>query len=149
MHVSLLTDDYLRTAGKYNRIFVGRSMEAPAVFKHGGKYYLIASGCTAWEPNAARSAVADSPMGPWTELGNPCTGEDAQTTFHSQSTFVLPIHDESGRLMFIADRWNPKDLPASRYLWLPLEFGAEEEPVIRLSSRVASVDPITSPTATR
>src|ERR1700744_5232312 len=51
MHVALLSDDYLRLAGEYRRIFIGRSMEAPAVFKHDGKYYLIASGCTAWAPN--------------------------------------------------------------------------------------------------
>ena len=91
MHVSRLTDDYLRPSGEYARILVGRSMEAPAVFKRGAKYYLIASGCTAWAPNAARAAVADNLFGPWTELGNPCRGEDADKTFHSQSTFVLPV----------------------------------------------------------
>ena len=73
MHVSLLTDDYLKPVGKIRPHFCGRSMEAPAVFKRGGKYYLIASGCTGWKPNAARSAVADHLFGPWTELGNPCT----------------------------------------------------------------------------
>jgi hypothetical protein len=38
LHVSLLTDDYLRPAGRYVRLFVGRSMEAPAVFKRNGRY---------------------------------------------------------------------------------------------------------------
>ena len=91
MHVSLLTEDYLRPAGKYARIFVGRSTEAPAVFKRGGKYYLIGSGCTGWEPNAARLAVADHIFGPWTELGNPCRGADSEKTYFCQSTFVLPV----------------------------------------------------------
>jgi hypothetical protein len=129
MHVSQLTPDYLHTAGKWNRIFIGRSMEAPAVFKHGGKYYLIASGCTAWAPNAARSAVADHPLGPWTELGNPCLGEDAAATFHSQSTYVLPVAG-SDKFIFMADRWKQWDLPDSRYIWLPVEFAADGKPTL-------------------
>lgn len=131
MHVSLLTDDYLRPAGKYRRIFVSRSMEAPTVFKHAGKYYLIASGCSAWAPNAARSAVADNIFGPWTELGNPCVGTDADKTFHSQSTFVIPVQGRDDTFIFMADRWNQWDLPDSRYIWLPLEFSADGRPLLR------------------
>jgi hypothetical protein len=130
MHVSLLTDDYLRPAGKYWRIFVGRNMEAPTVFKHAGKYYLIASGCSAWNPNAARSAVADNIFGPWTELGNPCVGTDADKTFHSQSTFVLNVAGQPEKFIFMADRWNQWNLPDSRYIWLPLEFSKDEKPLL-------------------
>lgn len=135
LHVSLLTPDYLRPAGRYRRIFVGRSMEAPAVFKRNGKYYLIASGCTAWDPNPARSAVADSPWGPWQELGNPCVGQDADTTFRSQSTFVLPVPGSEPAFIFMADRWNQWDLADSRYVWLPLEFTGEGKPVLRCRER--------------
>ncbi|MEY4387961.1 MAG: hypothetical protein RLY20_3244 [Verrucomicrobiota bacterium] len=122
MHVSLLTDDYLKPAGKYARIFIGRSMEAPAVFKRGGKYYLIASGCTAWEPNAARSAVADNIFGPWTELGNPCRGIEADKTFRGQSTFVLPVAGRPDSYIAMFDRWKQWDLRDSRYIWLPIQF---------------------------
>jgi Glycosyl hydrolases family 43 len=131
MHVSLLTDDYLRPAGEYNRIFMGRSMEAPAVFKHDGKYYLIASGCSAWAPNAARLAVADNILGPWTELGNPCVGPDADKTFHSQGTFILPVQGQKNAFVFMADRWKQWDLPDSRYVWLPVEFNEDGKPVLR------------------
>jgi len=124
MHVSLLTPDYHHTTGKYVRIFVDRSMEAPAVFKRGGKYYIIASGCTAWAPNAARLGVADSIMGPWRELSNPCVGNDADKTFFSQSAFVLPVQGRENFFVFVADRWNQWDLPESRYVWLPLEFSS-------------------------
>jgi hypothetical protein len=130
MHVSLLTDDYLRPANKYNRIFIGRSMEAPTVFKRDGKYYLIASGCTAWAPNSARLAVADNILGPWTELGNPCAGPDADKTFHSQSTFVLPVQGQKDAFIFMADRWKQWDLPDSRYVWLPVEFNEDGQPVL-------------------
>ncbi len=93
LQVSQLSDDYLRPAGTYSRILVGRFSEAPTVFKHEGKYFLITSGCTGWAPNAARLAVADSMAGPWKELGNPCVGPEdrTRTTFDSQSTFVLPV----------------------------------------------------------
>jgi hypothetical protein len=131
MHVSALTDDYLRTAGKYARILVGRSMEAPVVFKHQGKYCLIASGCTAWAPNAARAAVADSIFGPWKELGNPCVGKDSETTFQSQGTFVLPAPHAPGRFIFMADRWSQWDLAESRCIWLPLEFEQDGKPLVR------------------
>lgn len=131
MHVSLLSDDYLKHVGKYRRLFVGRSMEAPAVFKRNGKYYLIASGCTGWAPNAARSAVADSIWGPWTELGNPCEGPEAEVTFRAQSTYVLPVQCLRDTFIFMADRWNSTNLPDSRYIWLPLRFDADDKPKLR------------------
>ncbi|WP_205760965.1 glycoside hydrolase family 43 protein [Luteolibacter luteus] len=127
MHISELTDDYLGLTGKYARVFPGRMMEAPAVFKREGKYYIIASGCTAWAPNAARSAVADSIWGPWRELGNPCQGEKAETTFQSQGTYVLPYKEG---FVFLADRWNKDDLPDSRYVWLPIGFQGDK-PVLQ------------------
>lgn len=130
MHVSRLTDDYLKPSGEYARIFIGRSMEAPAVFKRGGKYYIIASGCTGWNPNPARSAVADHPFGPWSELGNPCRGEDAELTYHGQSTFVLPVQGKPDTYIFMADRWKQWNLADSRYLWLPLRFGDDGKPVV-------------------
>jgi hypothetical protein len=135
MHVSLLSPDYLRPAGKYRRIFIRRSLEAPAVFKSGGKYYLIASGCTGWKPNPAHAAVAKSPWGPWEELGNPWVGEEANESFRSQSTFVLPVPGGAPAFVFMADRWNQSDLPESRYLWLPLEFSAEGKPLLRYRQR--------------
>ncbi len=135
MHVSQLTEDYLRPAGKYARIFVGRSIEAPAVFKHKGRYYLIGSGCTGWDPNPAHSAVADSIFGPWKELGNPCRGEGAEITFGSQSTFVLPVAGKPGVFIALFDRWNKWDLADSRYIWLPLFIDANGHPIVTWRDR--------------
>ena len=73
MHINRLTEDYTKPDGKYVRRFVGMAREAPAVFKHGNKYYMLSSGCTGWDPNSAELAVADSIMGEWTVLGDPCT----------------------------------------------------------------------------
>ena len=84
--------------------------------------YVIASGCTGWAPNAARAAVADSIWGPWEELGNPAVGSDADLTFHSQSTYVLPVRGRPGAFIFMADRWRPEDAIDGRYIWLPILF---------------------------
>lgn len=135
MHVSLLTDDYLKPAGKYARIFVGRSTEAPAVFKRNGKYYLIGSGCTGWKPNAARLAVADNIFGPWTELGNPCQGNDADKTYFCQSAFVLPVAGKQNQFITIFDAWKQWDLADSRYVWLPLEFSPDGKPSLHWQGR--------------
>jgi arylsulfatase A-like enzyme len=122
LHISRLTDDYLAPAGDWVRVFPGRFMEAPALFKHEGRYWLIASGCTGWAPNAARSAVADSIWGPWTELGNPAVGVGADLTFRSQGTFVLPVRGRPGAFVFMADRWRPENAIDGRYVWLPVRF---------------------------
>jgi len=121
-YVSLLTDDYLKHSGKFARVFVKRRMEAQVVFKHANRYWFIGSDCTGWDPNPARCAVANSIWGPWTELGNPCRGPQAEDTFMAQSTFVIPVAGKPDVFIFMADRWNKSDLTDSRYVWLPLEF---------------------------
>lgn len=133
-YISLLTDDYLRHSGRFVRVFEKRRMEAQVLFKHAGRYWFLASGCTGWDPNPARSAVADSIWGPWTELGNPCRGPKAARTFGGQSTFVFPVAGKSNAYVFMADRWNKRHLPKSRYLWLPLQF-EEGRPVVRWAAQ--------------
>ena len=121
-YVSLLSDDWLMHTGKYVKLFAGQGLEAYCVFKRAGKYYLLASQCTGWDPNPARAAVAESLWGPWRELGNPCRGKDAETTFHSQGTFVFRVAGKPEAYIFMADRWDKTDLPNSRYVWLPIQF---------------------------
>lgn len=116
LHIAELSDDYLTHNGVYSRHFVGRFMEAPAIFKSKGRYYLIMSGCTGWAPNAARSAVADSIHGPWTELGNPCVGKGMNQTFGGQSTFALSL--PNGDVMIMFDLWRPQNAIDGRYMWL-------------------------------
>jgi hypothetical protein len=124
MRITRLSDDYLEATDQSVREFVGRSREAPAVFKHDGRYYCLTSGCTGWDPNAAEYAISTSIMGPWTVRGNPCIGPpgDVATTFRSQGTFVLPVQGRPGAYIFMADRWKPENLGDSRYVWLPLEI---------------------------
>lgn len=121
-HIAELTGDYLDHTGKYVRVFVNRYMEAPAVFKKDGLYYLMASDCTSWDPNAARSAVAPSIWGPWQELGNPCEGVDSELTFRSQSTYILPVQGFESAFIYIGDRWQPRNPIDGTYIFLPIDF---------------------------
>lgn len=126
--IAQLTSDYLSVRDVFTKQFSfprrSEGREAPALFKHEGTYYIITSGCTSWETNAAECAVASSPFGPWQVLGNPCTGRQAEYTFDSQGTFVLPVPGYEGAFLFLADRWNPSNLSDSRYVWLPLQMKA-------------------------
>jgi len=128
MHISLLSDDYLSPSGQYTQIFVDQWMEAPAICKRNGKYYFIGSGCTGWEPNAARAAIAESIWGPWTELPNPCVGVNndnglgPEKTFGGQSTFILHVQGLEDTFIAMFDMWCPEDAIDGRYLWLPIIF---------------------------
>ena len=130
LHISELDDEYTGFTGKYIRVLPTGHNEAPAIFKHKGKYYMITSGCTGWAPNAARLLVADAVMGDWQYIKNPCRGERAEITFDSQSTFILPVQGKKDAFIFMADRWNPDNAIDGRYIWLPLQFDDEGLPYL-------------------
>lgn len=123
-----LTDDYLDFTGRWTRVLPGGHNEAPAIVKAEGKYHMLASGCTGWAPNDARSYVADSIWGPWRAAGNPCRGRNAYNalgpdeTFGGQSTFILPVAGKPGVFVAMFDLWRPRNLIDSGYIWLPLTF---------------------------
>ncbi len=104
----------------WSRVLVRKMREAPAPFKVQDRYYMVTSGCTGWRPNPADYAVADKVLGPWQSKGNPCVGDEADTTFRTQSTCVFPVAGKPGCYIFMADRWTPRRLHDSRYIWLPL-----------------------------
>lgn len=132
LHISMLSDDYLRPAGRYVRVLPFGDNEAAAVFKHKGRYYLITSGLSGWAPNAARSAVADNILGPWLSLGNPVRGtpEQVATTFGGQSTFAFHAPCDPDQIILMFDVWRPKNPIDGRYVWLPVEWEGDK-PVVR------------------
>lgn len=138
--ISKLSDDYTTLAVDrdqavegvdFTRNFEGWSREAPAMFKYRDKYYIVNSGCTGWSPNAAKYAVADAPMGPWTDMGDPCTDWESDTTYHTQSTCVFPVDAANGKYIYMGDRWNAGDLSESRYVWIPVEFQPDNKIALR------------------
>ena len=134
MHVCLLSEDYLTPKANYNRITNANNREAPAIFKFNRKYYLITSGCTGWSPNPASYAVTKNLLGKWKQMGNPCKGIGANTTFQSQSTFVLPMPDKIDLFIFMADRWDKLNLEDSKYVWLLLKM-INNKPIIRMPKK--------------
>ena len=131
LNLAELTEDYLDYTGKYVRIAPGGQNEAPTIFKHGGTYWLITSGCTGWEPNEARMFKAESLWGPWEQLPSPFDGKDAEKSFHSQGTYIFKVEGTDDGYVFMADRWNPRSLKNSRHIWLPIRFKTNGTPVIR------------------
>lgn len=138
-----LTKDYLDYTGKYTMVAPGGQNEAPCIFKHGGKYWLICSGCTGWDPNEARMFVSDKILGPWKQLPSPFTGPNAsyrnfsaKKTFGAQGTYIMQVPaalSSSGKdeFVFMADIWNPRSLSQSLHLWLPISYDEAGTPVIR------------------
>lgn len=124
LQISQLDADFTAPAGHYARILVGKFNEAPAMFKAGGRYFLLTSGTTGWAPNPCRCFSADSIWGPWTYQENPCHGTEQQNkiTFDSQSTFVLPSSGRTAPFIFMADRWRPDNAIDGRYIWLPMRM---------------------------
>ena len=132
-----LSEDGLKPGGGY-AVMEGvlRAIEAPAMFKKDGRYYLLGSDSTGWRPNAARVFVADNLDGPYTLLGNPTVGTNPHNglgpakTFGGQSTFVLPAPCRSDAWIAMFDIWNPSDPINAGYIWLPLVFDGDQ-PVIQ------------------
>lgn len=122
LQIAELSDDYQGYTGRYIRVSPGGHNEAPTIFKRNGKYYMITSGCTGWEPNAARLLIADSIMGKWALYPNPCRGKNFQLTFNSQGTHILTVEGKKDAFIFMADRWTPKQPSKSCYIWLPIQF---------------------------
>lgn len=137
LNIAELTDDFLDYTGKYIRVAPGGQNEAPTIFKRDGKYWLIASGCTGWDPNEARMFWSTSIWGHWTQVKNPFEGNGptfdngrtwgANKSFGTQGTYILKHGD---KFVFMADVWNPRSLAMSRHVWLPIEFKADGTPVI-------------------
>ena len=52
---------------------IGMSREAPAMFKHGGVYFMLTSACTGWNPNRAEVFYARCGANPKPNTLNPDT----------------------------------------------------------------------------
>jgi len=130
LHFCELTEDYLDFTGRWWRVAEKDWTEAPAVCRKDGWYYLIGSGCTGWDPNAARYYRARKITGPWERCGNPCRGVNPanalgpELTWGAQSNYILEVSPALHLAMF--DIWNPSNQVDSRLVWLPVSFGDGE-----------------------
>lgn len=102
-------------------------IEAPALFKVNGVYFMLTSFQTGWNLNDGIYWTASSLSGPWTNQGN--FAPVGTNTFSSQSAFVLPITGSAGTsYLYLADRWTgpPSVLSSSSYVWLPLSVSGSK-----------------------
>ena len=119
IRIAKMTPDYLALTGQSVVPFsTPDQREAPQMFEDDGEYFLVTSGATWFAPNAAEYAVSSSPMGHYTIMGNPIEGSQSSTTDDSQGAFIFQVAGTDD-FIFMADRWNAKNLGASRYVWLP------------------------------
>jgi hypothetical protein len=112
-----LADDYLSIRRTVLRLWTTKR-EAPAMFKQAGRYFIITSAATGWDPNQAQYSSATNIAGPWaalTNLGN-------NTTYDTQPTYVIPVvGSQATTYIYAGDRWQDPDLGSSKYIWLPLK----------------------------
>jgi len=125
LHIVKLTDDYLGFSDKWTKIANAVRREAPVMIKRNGVYYLVTSAETGWQDNAANYYRATKIMGPYTELGNPTSGPDADVTYHTQGTWEFAVHGHKDEVIFMAERHIPAKMTDSSYIFLPVRFGPE------------------------
>ncbi len=119
-----LSDDYL-TSNKDGVLLMKRHQEAPAMVYFKGKYILATSGVDGFGATETTIAVADTPLGPFSEkqVISQNKSWDSQLT----DMIVVPEHDY---ILVMFDQWltpDPNNIDKSRYLWLPMTFDSETE----------------------
>ena len=118
LRIDALSNDYLHVT---KAVAVLPDMEAPAMIEANGRYYLFCSHLSGWNTNDNQYAIAPAPAGPWSKLAD--FAPAGTHTFDSQTTFVLPVAGKKETTyIYMGDRWMPKDLARSTYVWLPLDL---------------------------
>ena len=123
MNVARLTEDYTDVDGLFVSVLPDQEREAPALFFYDGMYYMISSGCTSWNPNAALYAECPHLMGKWKLIDNPLEGKDARITFYGQSAYIF---EAEGAFYLMLDHWKPDSLRYSGYSILPIKVNPDK-----------------------
>ena len=119
-YIVKLSDDYLTTTDKWVRVDPTYRREAAVIVRHGDWYYMITSGMTSWDFNAAIYYRARDLFGEWEDMGDPCIGDDG-TTFCSQTTNAFRI-EGTDTLVHMSERHNTANFLHCSYIWLPIDF---------------------------
>ncbi|KAI1812353.1 galactan 1,3-beta-galactosidase [Poronia punctata] len=113
LRIDKLSEDYLSVAE--STYVWSDSIEAPAILKHGGTYFMFGSKLTGWDPNDNVYSTASSMSGPWSSWKT--FADSGSNTYASQTNYVLPFGDGA---IYMGDRWVSSNLMRSTYVWLPL-----------------------------
>ncbi|MEU0409353.1 RICIN domain-containing protein [Streptomyces griseorubiginosus] len=95
------------------------SVEAPAMIKKDGLYYVFGSHLTGWSLNDNIYATATSLSGPWSAFRD--FAAPGTHTYGSQTANVITVQGTAGTTyVYAGDRWDTSDLGSSKLIWLPL-----------------------------
>ncbi|WBP84696.1 RICIN domain-containing protein [Kitasatospora cathayae] len=118
LRIDRLSADYLSVDSSV-ALLGGGSIEAPAMVKVGGIYYLMGSHLSGWYLNDNVYATATSPSGPWSPWKD--VAAPGTNTYGSQTANIITVQGSSGSTyIYAGDRWDTGDLGASELIWLPL-----------------------------
>ncbi len=123
MNIARLTEDYTDVDGMYVSVMQDQEREAPALCYRDGLYYMVTSGCTGWNSNAALFSTCPHLMGKWKLIDNPCEGPNARQTFFGQSSYIF---EAEGTFYLMLDHWIPNNLQKSGYSILPIQFNGDD-----------------------
>ncbi|KAK4121514.1 carbohydrate-binding module family 35 protein [Parathielavia appendiculata] len=120
LRIVALSDDFLNpTTDVYSwRLEGGNRVEAPAMVKLGGTYFLFASMMTGWDANENQYTTSTSLTGGWSSWKK--FADSGSKTYNSQTTNILKTSSSSA--IYLGDRWVKDNLMASTYVWLPLRI---------------------------
>ncbi|ORY11419.1 galactan 1,3-beta-galactosidase [Clohesyomyces aquaticus] len=141
LRIDLLSDDYLTV--KASTYLWKDSIEAPAMIKKNGVYFMFGSKLTGWDPNDNVYSTATKISGPWSSWKG--FADSGSKTYVSQTNYILPIGDNA---IYMGDRWVSSNLMRSTYVWLPLQISgttASMKNAVNWVPNVSSGSPTSGP----
>jgi len=119
--IAKLSGDYMTVEKQV--AFIQAPLEGGAVVHYQGLYYVLGSHLTGWKPNPNVYASAPSLSGPWSEMKD--IAPPGTNTYDSQSSMLIKVvGKKTTSVIYVGDRWTPKELWNSRYIWMPVDIGA-------------------------
>ncbi|AEO68051.1 f29a3c22-3d62-4b6c-b927-9138dfeb6e83 [Thermothielavioides terrestris] len=139
LRIDKLTADYLDVA---EATYLWKDhIEAPAMIKLNGRYYMFGSHLTGWDPNDNVYSTSTSLTSGWSAWAT--FADKGSNTYDSQTNYILNFGsaDSPANIMYMGDRWVSKNLQSSTYVWLPLTISGTTVTLKNRASWVPNVNP--------
>ncbi|KAK9548682.1 hypothetical protein V6000_009102 [Aspergillus fumigatus] len=97
LRINRLTSDYTNVTSTVH--LFPEHIEAPAMYKKNGVYFMFGSQLTGWSTNDNKYTTSTSISGPWSSWAN--FAPSGSNTFNSQTTFILGVGDTQNQVNWI------------------------------------------------